>query len=82
MHWSPTVTLKALQPAFTAYLLAPPVLKSLSGAQAMVREFRSCVKVEVAALGPPVPNSLYGLCGRKATFNLVPVVHGQNLGAV
>ena len=30
----------------------------------------SCVKVEVAVLGPPVPNSPYGLCGRKATLNL------------
>ena len=28
-------------------------------------ELRSCVKVEVA-----VPNSPYGLCGRKATLNL------------
>ena len=31
-------------------------------------EVRSCVKVEVDALGfPGVPNSSYGLCGRKAT---------------
>ena len=33
-------------------------------------EFRSCVKVEVAVLGSPVPNSPYGLCGRKATLNV------------
>ena len=26
------------------------------------------MKVEVAALGLPIPNSSYGLCGRKATF--------------
>ena len=29
-----------------------------------------CVKVEVAVLGSPVPNSPYGLCGRKATVEL------------
>ena len=33
-------------------------------------ELRSCVKVEVDILGSPVPNSPYGLCGRKATLNL------------
>ena len=33
-------------------------------------ERRSCVKVEVGVLGSPVPNSPYGLCGRKATLNL------------
>ena len=32
-------------------------------------ELRSCVKVEVAVLGSPVPNSPYGFCGRKATLN-------------
>ena len=32
-----------------------------------------CVNVEVAVLGsPPVPNSHYGLCGRKATLNWKP----------
>ena len=31
-------------------------------------ELRSCVKVEVAFLGSPSPNRLYGLCGRTATF--------------
>ena len=29
----------------------------------------SCVKIEVAVLGSPVPNSPYGLCGGKATLN-------------
>ena len=34
-------------------------------------ELRSyAVKVELAVLGPLFPNSLYGLCGRKATLNL------------
>ena len=27
------------------------------------------MKVEVAVLGPPVPNSPYGLCGRQATLS-------------
>ena len=31
-------------------------------------ELRSCVKVEVAVMGSLVPNSPYGLCGRKTTF--------------
>ena len=31
-----------------------------------VTELRRCVKVEVDVLGP---NSPYGLCGRKATFD-------------
>ena len=31
----------------------------------------SCVKVEVAVLGHTVHNSPYGLCGRKATLNLL-----------
>ena len=30
----------------------------------------SCVNVEVAVLGSPIPNSLYGLCGHKATEDL------------
>ena len=30
-------------------------------------ELRSCDKVGVDVLGSPVPNSPYGLCGRKAT---------------
>ena len=38
-------------------------------------ELRSCVKVEVAVLGLPLPNSPYGLCGRKATLNLNISVH-------
>ena len=38
-------------------------------AQAQASELRSCVKVEVAVLGSPVPNSPYGLCGRKATLD-------------
>ena len=33
-------------------------------------ELRGCVKVEMAVLGRPVPNSPYGLCGCKATLNL------------
>ena len=33
-----------------------------------VSEVRSCVKVEVGRPGLPVPNSPYGLCGRKAAF--------------
>ena len=32
-------------------------------------ELRSCVKVEVDALGSPSLISPYGLCGRKATLN-------------
>ena len=28
------------------------------------------MKVEVVVLGFPVPNSLYGLCGRKTTLNI------------
>ena len=32
-------------------------------------ELRSCVKVEDGRPGLPVPNSPYGLCGRKATLN-------------
>ena len=35
----------------------------------IVSEPRSCVKVEMDVLGLPVPNSPYGLCGRKATVN-------------
>ena len=31
------------------------------------------MKVEVAVLGSPVPNSPYGLCGRKAALHLNPV---------
>ena len=39
----------------------------------MQSALRSCVKVEVAAQGlDPVPNSPYGLCGRKAALNLKP----------
>ena len=34
-----------------------------------ITELRSCVKVEVAVLGSPVPNSPYGLCGRKVTLD-------------
>ena len=30
------------------------------------------MKVEVAVLGSPLPNSPYGLCGRKATLNSNP----------
>ena len=33
-------------------------------------ELRKCVKVEVAVLGSPIPNSPYDLCGHKATLNL------------
>ena len=33
-------------------------------------EIRSCVKVEVAVLGPPTFTQPYGFCGRKATLNL------------
>ena len=33
-------------------------------------ELKSCVIVEVAVLGSPVPNNPYGLCGREATLNL------------
>ena len=32
-------------------------------------EIRSCVKVEVAVLGFPVPNNPDGFCGRKASLN-------------
>ena len=42
---------------------------SAAGTEAAA-ELRSCVKVEVAVLGLPVPNSPCGLCGRQATFNL------------
>ena len=38
---------------------------------AHLSEVRSCVKVEVAVLGSAVPNSPYGLCGRKATLNVL-----------
>ena len=43
-------------------------------------ELGSCKKVEVAVLGLPVPNSPYGLCGRKATLDfkkkMSPIVVG------
>ena len=46
-------------------------------------EIRSCVKVEVAVQGSAfLENSPCGLCGRKATLNLDPVLHGQSSGAV
>ena len=35
----------------------------------IVHELRSCVKVEVAVLGSPVPNKPCGFCGRNATLN-------------
>ena len=38
---------------------------SLEGEMA---ELGSCVKVEVAVLGFPVPNKPYGFCGRRATL--------------
>ena len=35
----------------------------------VLSELRSCVKVEVDVLGSlPVPDSVYGLCGRRATL--------------
>ena len=37
------------------------------------------MKVEVAVLGLPVPNSSYGLCGPKATLNLNWVVRVREL---
>jgi len=42
-----------------------------SDQQQQESELKSCVQVEVAASpGLPVPNSPYGLCGRKATLKL------------
>ena len=40
------------------------------------------MKVEVAVLGSPVPNSPYGLCGRNATLNLncVTILHSWVCG--
>ena len=54
---------------FSAADPSPPLtylLISVERTERPVLELRSCVKVEVAVL---VPNSTYGLCGRKATLN-------------
>ena len=40
------------------------------------------MKVEVAVLGLPIPNSPYGLCGRKATFEKDPISTGSWFGLV
>ena len=48
--------------------LEPISLKSAL-ARWVKSELWSYVKVEVAVMNSPVPNSPYGLCGRKATLN-------------
>ena len=55
-------------------VLGSPCPSGLCGRKATFNlgspELRSCVKVEVDALGGlPVPNGPWGLCGRTATLN-------------
>ena len=61
-----TDTLRQTPTPFSVF----PVHQGEGSGQPNTPEFRSCVKVEVALLGLPVPNSPYGLCGRKATLYL------------
>ena len=58
----------------TAFPLEPYYAQHFPKLCGHLTELRSCVKVEVA-----VPNSPYGLCGRKATLNLNWVVRVREL---
>ena len=63
----------------TAFPLEPYYAQHFPKLCGHLTELRSCVKVEVAVPLFPVPNSPYGLCGRKATLNLKLVVRTQEL---
>ena len=84
-EWHTLIYLSCLKKRLVSWQLSGPygVTKYGSGWRKDVvnqcLEFGAmCVKVEVAIMATPVLNSLYGLCGRKATLNWTCCLKREN----